>query len=297
MSETLREFKDIESPLSPFGETCVSFRIVAINDVYDIDNFPHFSSAKKIETVGPTLTIATIAGDFLSPSLLSSLDHGQGKVECMNLCGVDFVCFGNHEDDVPLCQLHNRIRQSHFTWINSNMQSLPLPPDIQSLPEYVILEAKNDIQTRRIALLGFNTNDSSLYLPTRFGSCEIEDINTAAASMFARVNELEIVDAIVPLTHQNIPLDRLLAQKNIGFPVIIGGHDHEPYCEVVNGCHVVKSGMDGENILVIDISWASPTQIQPTVSVVLKKATHYPRDPVVEEAVQRLTHISRELVG
>ncbi len=74
-------------------ESC-TVRFVVINDVYHIDNFPYFASAKKVESIGPNLTIGTLAGDFLSPSLLSTIDKGVGIVECMGLSGVDYVCFG-----------------------------------------------------------------------------------------------------------------------------------------------------------------------------------------------------------
>ena len=72
-------------------------RFITINDVYELDNFPHYASARKLEEAGVTKTIGILAGDFLAPSLLSSLDKGHGKVDCMNLSGIDFVCIGISE--------------------------------------------------------------------------------------------------------------------------------------------------------------------------------------------------------
>lgn len=168
---------------SPTGK-CV-LRIIAINDVYELDNFPHFSTARKLESAGANLTIATLNGDFVAPSLLSSLDKGHGMVDCMNIAGIDYVCFGNHENDIPLNQLHNRIKESKFTWINSNMQSLPLPPDIGCLPDRVIIEVKSDDASsiRKVALLGLNTEDPSIYPPGAFGGCKIEPLNETAVRM------------------------------------------------------------------------------------------------------------------
>ena len=73
--------------------SCI-LRFITINDVYELDNVPHYASARKIEEAGATKTIGILAGDFLAPSLLSSLDKGHGKVDCMNLSGIDFVCIG-----------------------------------------------------------------------------------------------------------------------------------------------------------------------------------------------------------
>jgi len=55
-------------------------KILQINDVYEIDNFPHFFTCKKEESQtssmgsAPSMTIAVLPGDFVAPSLLSSLD-------------------------------------------------------------------------------------------------------------------------------------------------------------------------------------------------------------------------------
>jgi len=53
-----------------------------VNDVYELENLPRFATAKKVEAsgAGPNVTtIALLAGDFVAPSLLSSLDKGRGK--------------------------------------------------------------------------------------------------------------------------------------------------------------------------------------------------------------------------
>ena len=79
--------------IEPTPDPCI-LRILAINDVYLLDNFAHFATARKVESVGPNLTIGTLAGDFVSPSLLSSMDKGVGIVDCMGAAGVNYVCFG-----------------------------------------------------------------------------------------------------------------------------------------------------------------------------------------------------------
>lgn len=60
-------------------------------------------------------------------------------IDCMNKSGINYVCFGNHEADIDMKQMHHRIRESRFTWINSNMRDIPLPDDLK-LPEYSIVE-------------------------------------------------------------------------------------------------------------------------------------------------------------
>ena len=67
----------------------------------------------------------------------------------------------------------------------------------------------------------------------------------------------EGADMVLPMTHQVMPFDRDMANEcGADFPVIIGGHDHQPYLETVNGCVVTKQGADATIIGVVDLTWA-----------------------------------------
>ena len=108
-------------------------RIFHVNDVYVLDNLPALKTAVAVESgdLPRSNVITTLAGDFLGPSLLSSLDHGVSMVDMMNRVPVDAVCFGNHESDVPYEALKTRIGEFKGKWINSNM-----PAFEPKLPEY-----------------------------------------------------------------------------------------------------------------------------------------------------------------
>jgi len=97
--------------------------LVAVNDVYDLEHLPKLRTlvdAVKAERAGGTV-ITTLAGDFLSPSVLSSLDRGRGMVQVLNAVGIGYACFGNHEADVGLKALRKRIGEFSATLINSNV--------------------------------------------------------------------------------------------------------------------------------------------------------------------------------
>lgn len=71
-------------------------RFLAINDVYLLKNLPYYCTAKKLEAIGADLVVGTLAGDFLMPSELSSIDKGMSIVDCLGKAGVDYVCLGTH---------------------------------------------------------------------------------------------------------------------------------------------------------------------------------------------------------
>lgn len=101
----------------------VTIRILAINDAYELTNLPRLLTLRKQLIPQPDAFV--VAGDFLSPSVLSSIDQGKSIVDVFNAIGVSHVCFGNHEADLPLDIISHRIKESRFQWINTNMPSFP----------------------------------------------------------------------------------------------------------------------------------------------------------------------------
>jgi 2',3'-cyclic-nucleotide 2'-phosphodiesterase (5'-nucleotidase family) len=105
----------------------VNLRIVNITDCYTLENFPSLKTLvnTKREEVSPNLSskFATIlTGDFLAPYLLSSIDKGTSMIDVLNATPVDYVIFGNHEDDIETKYVNQRIIDYQGKWINTNMQ-------------------------------------------------------------------------------------------------------------------------------------------------------------------------------
>jgi hypothetical protein len=73
-----------------------TLRLICVNDVYDIGKLPHYATARRVEGGAPgvSLALGLLPGDFVAPSLLSSLDKGAGMVECLSQSGIDYVCIG-----------------------------------------------------------------------------------------------------------------------------------------------------------------------------------------------------------
>lgn len=250
------------------GLPACHLRILHVNDVYELDNLPILKSAfvALSKDLPPQNVLGTLAGDFLAPSLLSSLDHGHAMIDVLNRIPINAVCFGNHESDVPYASLKNRIAQYKGHWLNSNMRTFgPQTPD----------NAVLDLQGgRRVALIGLNVGGgrhASLYRTGAFGNHAneivpvLEAVDDAVSRCHAAHPEL---DAIVPLTHQDMPDDITLAKRGL-FPVILGGHDHGVFHDVHEGCTIVKAGEDAFNVVCVDLRWpeGAPRGAKPQVDV------------------------------
>jgi 5'-nucleotidase len=302
------------------------------DDVYELHNFPHFKSLVDANSGGsggsggnndrdggvggeagvvgstPDRTLVVLAGDFLAPSLLSSLDKGRGMVDCMNACGITHVCFGNHEADVPTPQLALRIAvDSRFQWINTNMRELDAKLDVETLPHDVIevtsscargADDDTTALTKRVGLLGLLTDDPSVYRPGVFAGAKIEPVIETTERYLEEVMKPLNLDLVIPLTHQRMNEERDFMRKFKGdnFPIIIGGHDHERYDETIEGSRAVKTGMDGEYTAIIDVVWrdaAGPSK--PEITVDMMRTDSYPPDPKLVKLVQGHERVLHEL--
>lgn len=246
---------------------------------------------------GPDRTLFVLAGDFLGPSLLSSLDKGAGMIDCLNAIGVTHVCFGNHECDIPMECLPRRIRQSQFVWVNSNMQQLNDKLNIAT-PEYDIIQVSSESMVKTVALLGLLTNEEGLYRPGSFCNAKIEPIIETAQKY---VDELlsEQVDFILPMTHQSMKDDRIFAHHFGGsvFPIILGGHDHTVLDETHHGSRIHKTGYDAHHAGIIDFRWngGEEENKMPTVEVELVSVAKFAPDAEVKARVEDHEILIREL--
>jgi len=260
-------------------------RIIHVNDVYTLDRFASFHTlCKKYRTQN---TVITHGGDFCSPYLLASLDHGKGMIKMMNLTKFDIACFGNHEADLKLPQLHRRIKESEFAWVNSNMPGF-VPPE-GKLPRYLVKE----VGGKKIAFIGLCTEQENQYKKGRFGNCEILNVNETAPKLYDELMNEKGMDFVVCLTHQNMPWDRELAQKEI-FPIILGGHDHDLYDETYGKSRLLKVGEDMKKVGIVDITFGDG---EPKVDVQILNTDDFEADESIAKEAEAAKYLVTAVQG
>eukprot|EP01120_Amphizonella_sp_Union-15-10_P014434 TRINITY_DN6996_c0_g1_i2.p1 TRINITY_DN6996_c0_g1~~TRINITY_DN6996_c0_g1_i2.p1 ORF type:complete len:554 (+),score=112.41 TRINITY_DN6996_c0_g1_i2:79-1740(+) len=261
----------------------ITLRIVHVNDVYELGEFPGLASVYKEAAPGSDLCLLTLGGDFVGPSLLSGLDQGKGMIDVMNATGVTHVCFGNHEDDIPTSSLYERIAEFKGKWLNSNMPKFGV-----KLPEYDVVKvsSKDGSNTKSVAFLGLLCHYPSLYRTNAFGAGVIQSVIPVNDSLDEWNEKLKSqVDLIIPLTHQDLSDDRILAKKNI-FPLILGAHDHDEYYEDKDGSILIKAGMDAHKAAIVDIVWESGAD-KPKITYSVKATKEFKPDPTVKALAEK----------
>ena len=220
-------------------------------------------------------------------------------VDVMGEAGVTHVCLGNHEADIPPSALADRIRESKFSWINTNMRALDEALMVETQSHDIVRVSSSDgSQTRSAALLGLLTEDMSLYKPDAFhGAIQGIEPILDSARQWTSMLQSDGVDLIVPMTHQDRELDASLAEEIGGnsFPVVIGGHDHDISDETVNGCRIIKCGQDAFHVGIIDFVWHLSSSDRPIVSVEMVEVQSFPPDARIQKCVENHMRVLAEL--
>ncbi len=216
-------------------------RFLLINDVYVADTTAEGRGGlarvatirKRLADQGPVLFV--LAGDALSPSILSKYYRGRQMVEAFNAAKLDYATFGNHEFDLEVDTLVARVAASQFKWISSNCtlgSGTPLP---KVMPWDTVR-----VSGHKVGLFGLTLQGS--YSP----EYRCTDPDTAARRAVDALSS-EGADLIVGLTHQTVQADRDLLVREPRIDLILGGHEHEALDSTVSGRHVVKADENAES--------------------------------------------------
>lgn len=232
----------------------VKLTILQVNDIYTLDAVDDgrrggmarlATLVKELRSKNPH-TLFLLGGDVLSPSILSTYLKGRQMVIAFNALGLDAATFGNHDFDFGPTVLVERMRESRFAWISSNVRDRRTGGAFGGAQHDRIVT----LGGIRVGLLGLTLQetmrtsspgpDLAFDDPLRVG------VETAAA---LRHRGAQVVVAI---THQDMDADRALGDK-AAVDLIIGGHEHEPLVAESTRAIVTKAGSDGRYLVQVDL--------------------------------------------
>ncbi|MEP7123705.1 MAG: 5'-nucleotidase C-terminal domain-containing protein [Byssovorax sp.] len=281
----------IPAPAPARGPT---LRLVCINDVYTLENLPRLRTLVQEQArVDPAdLLLTILAGDFVGPSMLSSLDFGRGMVDCLNAVPITLVVLGNHEADIPVAELRARIAEFRGTWLSTNVIGL----DPKLLPSRILDVGHAGSRRVRVGLVGVVMDDPAVYCAGPFGGATLLPANETALRAAAHLVDVEGCACVIPVTHQPMDADRALARATQSpraprFPVIVGGHEHVVDIEEIAGTWLEKAGADARHAVIVDLTWpaAAPAAGQPdlpAVRVRLEEVARHAEDTALRARVE-----------
>jgi 5'-nucleotidase len=269
-------------------------QFLLVNDVYQLE--PDSSGRGGLARVATLVqrlrreadhSLFVLAGDTLSPSTLSAVLRGRQMVEAWNAVGLDAAAFGNHEFDWGPDVLRERMAESRFVWISTNVWEATRRRPFGSASRSLLL----DWNGLRVGVVGLTTPDTAN--SSRPGpEVSFEPPLPAAAAAF---DEMRPLDMRVAVTHLPLRQDRELA-LSVPLQLILGGHDHDPMITEQGPTAIVKAGSDAVNVGRVEYEVGCRAHIVSRRLSLIPVDASIPESPAVTSLVARYAAmLDREL--
>jgi len=224
-----------------------------INDVYTTVPIDNVGGLARVATLKRQLAasghrvVMVLAGDFLSPSVASSFFKGEQMVDTLNTAGLDIATLGNHEFDFGDDLLIERMKQSKFRYVISNVVDTHTGKPVGGAAPYLI-ETYGALKVGYIGLVLTTTEISK----DKLTHTRLTDPFVAAARYVPLLKQRG-AQVVVAVTHLTFEDDRRLAQRFPQIDLIIGGHEHFPITATENRTLISKAGSDAKWVARIDV--------------------------------------------
>jgi 5'-nucleotidase len=232
----------------------VHLTILQINDAYVLDPVDDgkrggmarlATLVKEVRGQNPN-TLFVHAGDFLAPSVLSTYLKGRQMIATLDALGLDVATFGNHDFDFGPAVLIERMRESRFAWVSSNVRDRRTRGAFGG--------AQHD---RIVTLGGLSVGILGLTLPetaqtSQPGPDVVFEDPLRVGREAADALRLRGAKVVIAVTHLHMATDRELGEM-AAIDVIAGGHEHEPLVAEAGHAVVTKAGSDTRYLVQIDL--------------------------------------------
>ncbi len=311
--------------LSIYGQT-TEVVFIQLNDVYEIAPLEggKYGGLARVAAIIDELkaknpyTYVILSGDFISPSALGTSEYegkrinGRQMVDVMNAIGVNYVTFGNHEFDYKYEVLQDRINESDFEWISSNVfrnindntkcnsfekfnaraysywrdsnfAGIDMTLIGKPFPEYTILNVPGYLRNQpiRLGILGLciDANKQSYV--------SYENYVESAKRVYSVIKDS--VDNLIGITHLAIDEDKNLASQLPALSLIMGGHEHVNMYHKVGNTIITKADANARTVYVHTLSFDISNKLVDIKSDLIKIDGTIPEKPSVKELVDEWT--------
>ena len=245
-------FAQQEEPGSP--RAAAPLTILQINDVYSTIPVDGAGGLARVATLKQNLAAAgrtpfmILAGDFLSPSVESSIFKGEQMIAALNAAGLDLATLGNHEFDFGPDVLIQRMKEAKWQWVVSNAIDTNTGKPIGGAAPYVV----RTFGPLKVGFIGLVLTSAEISQTNLRHVRLIDPIRAAGQSL--RALKREKVNLIVAVTHLAFEDDRRLIQRFPEIDLIVGGHEHYPITATENRTFISKAGSDAKWVARIDVA-------------------------------------------
>jgi 5'-nucleotidase len=208
--------------------------IFYINDIH-----AQLSNLSRLKTAGDTFTkvfendlkndtFKISAGDM---NIGNDVKKNQFMVNFLNVLGIDYAAFGNHEFDNDTTNLSKAIDKANYKYIGTNVEISNKDPLAKNIQDGKIAKSWIEEQNNhKYGFIGLSPIDlkARLHPEVNTDEFDIKDYNNTVKEVQNEVNNLKKqgINRIILTSHLGYDTDVKLAQQVSGIDIIIGGHSH-----------------------------------------------------------------------
>lgn len=240
-----------QEPGAPRAALPVTF--LQINDVYQTTPVDGLGGLAKLATIKQRLIaegrtpVMVLAGDFLSPSVASSVFKGEQMIAALNAAGLDLATLGNHEFDFGDDVLIERMKQANWTWVVSNVVDQRTGKPIGGATPYLV----RSYGALKVGFIGLVLNTSEISSDNLTHTRILNPLT--AAARYIPFLQAQGVHTIVAITHLAYADDRRLIERFPQISLVIGGHEHFAISGFQGNAFISKAGADARYVARIDV--------------------------------------------
>ncbi len=283
----------------------VDVTILQINDVYEINPLEGGKTgglarvaylAKKYKKENPNF-LTVISGDFLNPSAINMMKYEGKRLKGRHMISVlnefmDIATFGNHEFDIEMNELQERLNESKFDWVSTNVSKME---NGKVIPFYKKIGV-DSISIHR-ELVRYFPGKSGRKYPFRFFGVTLDaqkrdfvhydPINLSVQNLLEKSSVKQAVN--VGITHLAIGQDLDLAKSVPNLAILMGGHEHNN-AKFINGkTYITKADANAKSAYLHHITYYPDQDSTAIESTLIKIDDSIPFDPSTKNTVDQWT--------
>ncbi|MEM6382148.1 MAG: 5'-nucleotidase C-terminal domain-containing protein [Pseudomonadota bacterium] len=231
--------------------TTVSVTFLLVNDIDRVDNrsseggFGRLATVVNAERAANENVVFAVAGDVISPSLLSSFDQGEHIIELFNMIGPDVFVPGNHEYDFGEEAFRARMGELDAPLLAANLRN----------EDGSVLEGFNDtmlmdVEGFMVGIIGLTAEDATV--KSSPGTLQIAGTVETGEAQAAALREAG-ADMIVAVTHNHIGIDREMMESGT-YDLILSGDDHLLTISYDGRSALVESREQADYVTAVDVT-------------------------------------------
>src|SRR6185436_2325407 len=224
----------------------------------------------------------------------SSVFKGEQMIAALNAAGLDLATLGNHEFDFGDDVLIQRMRESRFEWVVSNVVDTNTGQPIGGAAPYLV----KTFGPLKVGFIGLCLNTAEI-TPDKLKHTRIVD-PIAAAGQYLPALKREGATVIVAVTHLAFADDRALVEKFPEIDLVIGGHEHFLITATENRALISKAGSDAKALARIDVNRSAAGTVERFYEL-LPVTAAIPDDPrtaaVIASFESRLSSELEHIIG